>query len=131
MFFSDENCRIPPVFPLPIPRLSASPAILPPADQDPSGLIPGRPIDLSFRGGSNELMKSLIAAARGEIPADLLISNARVYNPFIREWEETSFSVFQGRVAGLGSSAAVEHVGNIVPGSKGRDKADDHAQYQG
>lgn len=51
-------------------------------------------------------MKSLIAAARGEIPVDLLISNARVYNPFIREWEETSFSVFQGRVAGLGESRA-------------------------
>ena len=47
--------------------------------------------------------KDLIAAARGDIPGDLLFRNTRVVNVFTGEIEETDVLVYDGRVAGLGS----------------------------
>jgi adenine deaminase len=47
--------------------------------------------------------KDLIAAARGDIPGDLLFRNARVGNVFTCEIEETDVLVHEGRVAGLGA----------------------------
>jgi adenine deaminase len=47
--------------------------------------------------------KDLIAAARGDIPGDLLFHNGRVVNVFTAEIEETDVLVHDGRVAGLGA----------------------------
>jgi len=52
--------------------------------------------------------------------ADLLIKNANVFNPFIREWEETDFAVYDGRIAGIGSYQAGTELDlrglSVVPG---------------
>ena len=47
-------------------------------------------------------MQRLIAVARGDAHADLLLTNARVVNTFTGEIEETSVAVAEGRVAGVG-----------------------------
>lgn len=48
------------------------------------------------------MMATLIEVARGIHPAELVVKNARVFNPFTSEWEETGFAVHQGRIAGIG-----------------------------
>ncbi|MDD1705731.1 MAG: adenine deaminase [Methanoregulaceae archaeon] len=45
---------------------------------------------------------SLIQAARGLTYADILFTNAVVFNPFIGEWEQTGFAVKDGVVIGPG-----------------------------
>ncbi len=45
----------------------------------------------------------LLAAARGDVPADLLLTNGRVLNVFSGEIESVDIAIFQGRIAGLGS----------------------------
>lgn len=55
-------------------------------------------------------MQSLLAVARGDHPADLLLKNARVVNTFSYEIEEISVAVFSGRIAGLGDYPARECV---------------------
>lgn len=47
-------------------------------------------------------MDRLIAAARGDIPADLLFTNAEIFNPFSCSWDLTSFGVKDGIVLGTG-----------------------------
>jgi adenine deaminase len=47
--------------------------------------------------------RDLIAAARGDIPGDLLFRNARVVNVFTGEIEEADVLVYGGFVAGLGA----------------------------
>ncbi len=47
-------------------------------------------------------LKRLIAVARGDIPADLLLADARIVNTFTGEIEEGNVAVFQGRIAGVG-----------------------------
>jgi len=44
----------------------------------------------------------LTAVARGEAPADLLLTNARVINTFTATIEEASIAISQGRIAGVG-----------------------------
>jgi adenine deaminase len=44
----------------------------------------------------------LLAAARGDVPADLLLTNGRVLNVFSGEIESVDIAIFQGRIAGLG-----------------------------
>jgi adenine deaminase len=44
----------------------------------------------------------LIAVARGDAPPDLVITGARVFSAFTREWLETDVAVFGGVIAGLG-----------------------------
>lgn len=46
---------------------------------------------------------ALLAAARGEQPADLLLRNARAVNVFSGEIEETDVALHQGRIAGVGT----------------------------
>lgn len=63
----------------------------------------------------------LIAVARGERPADLVIHNGRVVNVFSGEIEETSIAIVQNRIAGLGKAyqgtATLDARGSyIVPG---------------
>ena len=42
-------------------------------------------------------MKRLIAVARGDAPADLVFTNARIVNTFTGEVEEGSVAVAEGR----------------------------------
>ncbi|HWQ68063.1 MAG TPA: adenine deaminase [Methanospirillum sp.] len=65
-------------------------------------------------------MDALIQSARGLIPADLLVQNASVFNPFTLEWEDTSFTVCNGRIAGYGNKPARAEIdlggAPVVPG---------------
>jgi adenine deaminase len=56
-----------------------------------------------------------IAVARGDEPADLLITGGRVFSPARREWVETALAVADGVVAGWGEREATEVVD--VPGA--------------
>ncbi len=55
-------------------------------------------------------LKRLIAVARGDVPADLVLRNARVVNTFTAEVEETSVAIAEGRIAGLGEYEAAASV---------------------
>ncbi len=66
-------------------------------------------------------MKRLIAVARGDAPADLVFTNARIVNTFTGEVEEGSVAVAEGRVAGVGDyteGRRVEDLGGryLAPG---------------
>jgi adenine deaminase len=65
-------------------------------------------------------MKTIIDVARGAIPADLVIKNAQIYNPFIREWEENSLAIQDGRIAGAGKYRGLHELDfkglSVVPG---------------
>jgi adenine deaminase len=62
----------------------------------------------------------LIAVAKGDIPADLLLTNARIVNVFTSEIEEGNIAICGDRIAGLGDYKAKEvvEVGgrHIAPG---------------
>ena len=47
-------------------------------------------------------LKRLIAVARGDAPADLVFTNARIVNTFTSEIEEGNVAIAQGHVAGVG-----------------------------
>jgi len=47
-------------------------------------------------------LKELIAVAKGEVPADLVLVNARIVNVFSAEIETGNVAVFEGRIAGIG-----------------------------
>lgn len=49
-------------------------------------------------------MNRLAAAARGDIPSDLVIHNARVANIFTQEYELADVAVYSGRIAGIGQN---------------------------
>jgi adenine deaminase len=51
-----------------------------------------------------------IAVARGDEPADLLITGGRVFSPATREWLDTSLAVADGFIAGWGEREAHEVV---------------------
>ncbi len=55
-------------------------------------------------------LKRLIAVARGEARADLLLANARVVNCFTGEIEEGSVAVAGDRIAGVGDYSEAERV---------------------
>jgi adenine deaminase len=61
-----------------------------------------------------------IAVARGDEPADLVISGGRVLSVFTREWLECDVAVCDGWIAGLGSYAGRERLDAtgryVVPG---------------
>jgi adenine deaminase len=65
-------------------------------------------------------MDQVIAAARGEVPADLLFTDAELFNPFTCSWESTSFGVKDGIVLGTGAyharqTCSLKHA-RVVPG---------------
>jgi adenine deaminase len=64
--------------------------------------------------------RRLIDAARGLAPADVVFSNAVIFNPFSCTWEEGSLAVTDGIVVGIGTYCGrVEHDlhgARIVPG---------------
>ena len=45
---------------------------------------------------------SLLAVARGDAPADLILAGGQVVNVFTGEIESTDVAVWGGRIAGLG-----------------------------
>ena len=47
-------------------------------------------------------LEKLIAVARGEVPSDLLLTNARIVNTFTAEIEKGNVAICQGRIAGIG-----------------------------
>ena len=47
-------------------------------------------------------LKELISVARGEIPADLLLKNARIVNTFVGEIEQADVAICADRIAGIG-----------------------------
>jgi len=47
-------------------------------------------------------LEKLISVARGEVPADLLLINARIVNTFTAEVEKGNVAICQGRIAGIG-----------------------------
>lgn len=47
-------------------------------------------------------LEKLIAVARGEAQADLLLTNARIINTFTAEIEKSNVAISQGRIAGIG-----------------------------
>ena len=47
-------------------------------------------------------LKELIRVAKGEAPADLLLTNARIINTFTAEVEPANVAIYGGRIAGLG-----------------------------
>ena len=51
-----------------------------------------------------------IAVARGDEPADLLLSGGRVFSPARREWVDTALALADGVVAGWGEREAHEVV---------------------
>jgi len=48
------------------------------------------------------LVSSLVSVAKGELPADLLLANARVVNVFAGEIEAGNVAIYQGTIAGVG-----------------------------
>lgn len=52
----------------------------------------------------------VLAVARGDVPADLLVTGGRVLSPATREWVETDLAVADGVVAGWGPREAAEVV---------------------
>jgi adenine deaminase len=53
-----------------------------------------------------EDLPALLAVARGEAPADLLLSNGRIVNVFSGEIEEADIAIFGDRIAGIGRGYA-------------------------
>jgi adenine deaminase len=52
----------------------------------------------------------VLAVARGDAPADLLLRGGRVLSPSTREWIETDLALADGMVAGWGRREAIEEV---------------------
>ena len=62
----------------------------------------------------------LLAVARGDAAPDLVVTGARVFSVFTREWLEGDVAVAGGRIAGVGSYAGGERIDaagrHLVPG---------------
>ncbi len=65
-------------------------------------------------------MERLLASALGSEPADIVFSGCTLFNPLDCSWEETSFAVTSGVIAGTGDYRGVEvhdlHGARVVPG---------------
>jgi len=48
------------------------------------------------------ILEELIAVARGDTPADLLLINAKIVNTFTAEIEDGNVAIYQGYIAGIG-----------------------------
>jgi adenine deaminase len=62
----------------------------------------------------------MIAAARGTLPADLVIRNAKIFNPFTGSWDEGDLAVKDRHILGIGEytgTAELDLAGKyIIPG---------------
>ncbi|MER3479169.1 MAG: adenine deaminase [Meiothermus sp.] len=64
-----------------------------------------------------DTLKGLLAVARGDTPADLVLKNARVVNVFSGEVYPAEVAIFEGHIAGVG------------PGYRGREEHDLLGRY--
>ena len=55
-------------------------------------------------------LAKLISVARGEIPADLLLKNARIVNTFIGEIEQADVAIYGDRIAGVGDYGKAKEI---------------------
>jgi len=55
-------------------------------------------------------LAELISVARGEIPADLLLKNARIVNTFIGEIEQADVVIYGDRIAGVGDYGKAKEI---------------------
>jgi adenine deaminase len=55
-------------------------------------------------------LKELIRVAKGEAPADLLLTNARIINTFTAEVEPANVAIYGGRIAGVGDYHQAQQV---------------------
>jgi len=55
-------------------------------------------------------LKELISVARGEIPADLLLKNARIVNTFVGEIEQADVAIYSDRIAGVGDYSKAKEI---------------------
>jgi len=58
-------------------------------------------------------LKELISVARGEMPADLLLKNARIVNTFIGEIEPGDVAIYGDRIAGVGDYDKAREIINL------------------
>ena len=62
----------------------------------------------------------MIDAARGIVPADLIVKNAEIFNSFTASWEHGTLAVKNGTILGIGDYQAVKEIDlggrYIVPG---------------
>lgn len=61
-------------------------------------------------------MIRIASVARGEIPADIVIRNARVANIFTQSYELSDIAIYSGRIAGIGH----DYAGNVSYDAEGR-----------
>ena len=61
-------------------------------------------------------MNKLAAVARGDIPADLVIKNAKIANVFTGEYETSDVAVYRGKIAGIGHN----YEGRLAYDAEGR-----------
>ncbi len=65
-------------------------------------------------------MHDLIAAARGMQPADLVLHNARIFNPFTCSWETGNLAIKEGIVLGTGDYFGTTEIDldgrHVIPG---------------
>jgi adenine deaminase len=55
-------------------------------------------------------LKELISVARGQIPADLLLKNARIVNTFVGEIEQADLAIYSDRIAGVGDYSKAKEI---------------------
>ena len=55
-------------------------------------------------------LKALVRVARGESPADLLLTNAKIINTFTAEVEQSNVAIYKGKIAGVGDYHQAEQV---------------------
>jgi len=55
-------------------------------------------------------LKELISVARGEIPADLLLKNARIVNTFTGEIEQADVAIYGDRITGVGDYGKAKEI---------------------
>lgn len=65
-------------------------------------------------------LRSLIKAARGLTPADIVVRNAELFDPFTCNWERVDFAIKDGIVLGTGNYTGINEIdcrgGRVVPG---------------
>ncbi len=65
-------------------------------------------------------MHTLVRAARGELPSDLVFRNAELFNPYTVTWDSVDFAVKHGIVVGIGSYTGIREVDlggkKVIPG---------------
>ena len=65
-------------------------------------------------------MSTLVRAARGELPSDVVFRNAELFNPYTLTWDSVDFAVKHGVVVGTGSYTGIREVDlggkRVIPG---------------